>query len=166
MVAPAGPASLLNYELIRGRNHRNLGVRNGLDSAPLPPFSILLPQPKVLSEEGNLLFGERVIAPVGIFEVEPGAKVVFLDGIEMSGDAEIDNAGELEVVGGFEIVDGTVTSDGDGVHPASVLIDTLTQSGGEIENYADWVVTDRFTLPAGSFTSEHAGTSRSPAGPS
>jgi hypothetical protein len=63
----------------------------------------------------------------------------------------------MEVVGGFTLSGGTVTSAPTMPGATSVTTDTLVQSGGDIVNRAAWTVTDRYTFSGGTLLNQGGG---------
>lgn len=99
---------------------------------------------------------------MGEVDVESGGVLVFLDGLDMADDPDtggvplINNAGELDILGGFNLAGGTVNCVGDGVDQVTTTVDQMAQSGGSVNNQGLWTTTATLALSGGSFTTQPA----------
>jgi hypothetical protein len=111
-------------------------------------------------KKGRVIVNDKETVASGSVSIAPDATLVVGGGMDQL-DGDVTNAGELDVLGGFNLTGGTVLSQGDTQAWASVTADTFTQSGGTVTSAGPWTVTGAFTLSDGSFTQEMA-----PYGPS
>jgi hypothetical protein len=172
-----GNGVLLNFGLIQSWSDATVTF-----DVPYVPQTYAPIVPRLENKQGGLTAnGSKVQVSCGVIENDAGAVLVLADGIDQSGNAELDNAGEVDVanglamsdtavinnaatmtvLGGFNLSSGAVLSQGDTQTWASVTADTFTQSGGTVTSAAPWTVTGALTLSNGSFTQEMA-----PYGPS
>lgn len=163
-----GNGVLLNQGLIQSWSDDKVWI-----SVPYVPQTFVPIVPRLENKAGELeANGGKVQVSCGVIENDAGAVLVLADGIDQSGNAELDNAGEVDVLnglavsdtavisnaanmtvlGGFNLSGGSVLSQGDGNDPVSVTVDTLAMSGGSVLSRGPWTVTGAFELDDGSFT--------------
>jgi hypothetical protein len=103
-------------------------------------------------QKGKVTINDKETIQAGAVSIAPGAVLIVGGGVEQL-DGDVNNEGIVEVVGGYQLVDGDVTTQSNGTDPVKFTADFVDQSGGTFTFTSnithDFTVTDTYTFSGG-----------------